>query len=153
VLLRLKTVDLAEMRLWLTRRYIKLLWPLILKLMEGEPMVAAQEQGTKREAVLAFRHQEAVAKANFSKPYDPVVEQTPLGDTPILVSRLGARRLDPGRSQISMHPEQGQGIDLNLDEELLHSFARLLQEVVSKCDWDMHLALPKATGEVSPTLN
>ena len=43
---------------------------------------------------------------------------------------------------ISLHPTQGQGITLTLDEVLLHSVCRLLQAAVTKSDWDMELKLP-----------
>jgi len=39
-------------------------------------------------------------------------------------------------------PEQGQGVNVALDEALLHSLCKLLQTVVSSAQWDLELKLP-----------
>ena len=40
LLLRVQTVDHNEFLVWLTRRYVKQLWPLLVKLLERDPDAA-----------------------------------------------------------------------------------------------------------------
>jgi len=59
------------------------------------------------------------------------------------VGRVQMRRDDSGKPVLSMLPLAGnQGIHLTLDEKLLHSLCRLIQQAVGKADWDVELALP-----------
>lgn len=70
----------------------------------------------------------------------------PLGEEPLLLSRITSHK--PGASgtrKLSLLPEQGQVIDLNLDENLTHSLMRVLQEPATKANWGLNLdILPDA---------
>lgn len=145
ILLRLKTSDFSEIRLWLTRRYVKLLWSLLVKLLSDglqASLTTAEATPDVQEAMLAFRHQDAVSKANYQDEYSEQVTNTPLGEEPVLVSRIGAKKSDTGHSVLSMRPGEGQGVDLSMDENLLHSFVKLLLDTLTKTDWDLTFQLP-----------
>ena len=43
ILVRVSSTELAEFRFWMTRRYVKLLWTVLLKLLERDPVAAAHE--------------------------------------------------------------------------------------------------------------
>jgi hypothetical protein len=90
-----------------------------------------------------------VRQADFATPYQPATN-LPLGEEPLLVTRLRARPDGRGNAVIALHPTQGQGMDLAMDAMLLHSFTRLLQGAVGKTDWDMRLQLPKAPTPAAP---
>jgi len=61
----------VELRLTLTRRFVKLLWPLLVKLAEeASPRIRTQANPEARKALLGLEHEHAVSKADFSKPYD-----------------------------------------------------------------------------------
>ena len=40
--LRIRTHDNSEFTFWLTRRYVKLLWPVLMQMLESHPQVANQ---------------------------------------------------------------------------------------------------------------
>lgn len=143
LLLRVSTNDGAELRFWLTRRYVKGLWPALMKMAEVIGEARAQPDPTVRKAVLEFEHDKAVRQADFATPYKAATN-LPLGAEPLLVTRLRAQPDGRGNAVIAMHPAQGQGMDLAMDAMLLHSFTRLLQGAVKKTDWDVRLELPKA---------
>jgi len=48
---------------------------------------------------------------------------------------------------LGLLPQQGQGIHLTLDNTLLHSLCKLLQNAVAKSDWDIVLELPALTAQ------
>jgi len=143
LLLRVNTDDRAELRFWLTRRFVKGLWPALVKVAESVGAAQSQPDPTVRKAVLAFEHEKAVRQADFATPYEAPTN-LPLGSEPLLVTRLRAHPDGRGNALIAMHPAQGRGMDLAMDAMLLHSFTRLLQDAVGRTDWDVRLELPKA---------
>lgn len=143
LLLRVSTNDGAELRFWLTRRYIKGLWPALMKMAEVIGEARIQSDPEVRKAVLEFEHEKAVRQADFATPYKAAAN-LPLGAEPLLVTKLRAQPDGRGNAVLAMHPAQGQGMDLAMDANLLHSFTRLVQGAVSKTDWDVRLELPKA---------
>ena len=143
LLLRISTDEGSELRFWLTRRFVKSMWPALMKLAEGIGDAREQRDPTLRKAVLEFEHDKAVRQADFTTPYKATAT-LPLGAAPLLVTRLRAQpKGRAGHAVLALHPAQGKGIDLAMDAMLLHSFTRLLQAVVEKTGWDMRLELPR----------
>ncbi|HEY4375286.1 MAG TPA: hypothetical protein VGN52_25405, partial [Burkholderiales bacterium] len=141
LLLRVLAVDRSEFRFWLTRRYVKLLWQVILKLLERDPAAVALADEDTRRAVLGFQHDNAVRSGQFGRPFEEGAATLPLGAAPLLLSRIGGRPGEGGRQILSMHPEQGQGIDLGVDSRLLHLPSKLVADAVVQADWDMQLPM------------
>ena len=69
MLLRISTQDKAELRLWMTRRVVRLLWGALLKMIEAASEKDTPIEPHKREAILQFEHQCAVAQADFKTPF------------------------------------------------------------------------------------
>lgn len=143
LLLRVSTDDRSELRFWLTRRFVKGLWPALLKMAEAIGDARAQPDPEVRKAMVEFEHEKAVQQADFATPYQ-AASHLPLGAEPLLLTRLRARQDGRGSAVLSMHPTQGQGMDLAMDSMLLHSLTRLVQGAVAKTDWDMRVELPRA---------
>ena len=145
------TSDQVEVRLALTRRFVKLLWPLLVKLAEEvSPKIRTQASSEARKALLGMEHEHAVQRADFSKPYDAAPRAMPLGEAPLLLARIQTGRDRNGQPVVAMHPADGQGVTLTFDSVLLHSVCRLLQAAVKKSDWDMELKLPGAERAETP---
>jgi hypothetical protein len=148
LLLLISASEAVEVRMWLTRRFVKLLWPLLVRLAEeGSPRIRAQPNPEARKALLGLEHEQAVQKADFSKPYDETARATPLGEAPLLMARIQTGHDPNGQPVVALHPVEGKGLTLTLDPVLLHSVCRLLQAAVKKSDWDMVLKLPGAVLE------
>ena len=149
----------VELRLALTRRFVKLLWPLLVKLAEeASPRIRTQASPEARKALLGLEHEHAVSKADFSKPYEAPSAARPLGDAPLLLARIQTGHDRNGQPVVALHPAKGQGVTLSFDSVLLHSVCRLLQAAVRKSDWDMELKLPGTEAQngaerVTRTLN
>lgn len=148
LLMSVSTRDNKELLFWLTRRCVKLLWPAFVKLAGSSPRVVAAPGDEARAAVLGFEHERAVSAADFSKPYEATQRERPLGPDPVLVARFQTRLNSSGGHVVSLAPLNGPGIDLSLDDKLLHSLMRLVQQAVARADWDMQIELP-AAGSVS----
>lgn len=146
LLMLIATSGGVELRMWLTRRFVKLLWPLLVKLAEeASPRIRTQANPEARKALLGIEHQQAVQKADFSKAYEEGKPRSmPLGEEPLLLGRIQTGHDRKGQPVLAMHPAEGQGVTLTLDSVLLHSVCRLLQAAVKKSGWDMELKLPGA---------
>ncbi|MGH8705008.1 MAG: hypothetical protein ACREUO_06265 [Burkholderiales bacterium] len=151
LLMLISASESVEVRMWLSRRFVKLLWPLLVKLAEeASPRIRTQPNPEARKALLGIEHEKAVQKADFSKPYDPSARATPLGEAPLLLARIQTGHDANGHPVLAMHPTEGQGVTLTLDPVLLHSVCRLLQAAVKKSDWDMELKLPGSEPQEAP---
>ena len=158
LLMRVSTSTSEEALLWLTRRCVVRLWPLLLGFAEAEPEIAARAvDPLAKRALFEFQHEKALRQATFTKAYEEQPRARPLGDSPLLVSRLQRRKADDGRMVLGLLPAEGQGIFLTLDAPLLHGFMKLLQRTVEKAEWGFALKLPTGTvpgaEERAPTLN
>ncbi len=152
LLMQMSTSEGAEMRLWMTRRYVKLLWPLLVQLAEDlSPRIKAQANPEARKALLSLEHEQAVARADFSKPYEAEPVAMPLGAEPLLLARIQTGRDPGGLPVLALHPSVGNGVTLSFDAVLLHSVCRLIQQAVKKTDWDMDLKLPGAEAQPEET--
>src|SRR6185295_3173173 len=135
LLMRLAADDRSEVLLWLTRRCVKLLWPQLVKLAESAPTIALQPAPEARQALLDMERERALQNADFSKPYDEAGRARPLGSEPLLVARMNTGRNEQGRHVLGLLPAKGQGINLAMDDTLLHGVCKLLQDAVDKTDW------------------
>ncbi|MGH8678448.1 MAG: hypothetical protein ACREUQ_08885, partial [Burkholderiales bacterium] len=66
----------------------------------------------------------------------------PLGDSPVLVTRIRARRNEKGLALLSLLPKEGNGVDLSLGDNLLHGFMKLIQDTAAKAEWNLVLEVP-----------
>ena len=148
-LLRVATTDGSEFRFWVTRRYARLLW----KALSGSAMpstrAAIQPAPAAREAVMAFEKEAALARADFATDYVDQGREMPLGDAPILLARVRCARQDDGALLLALHPIEGQGIEVRLDDTLLHSLIKLLGDAARAGEWD--LAFDTRATEAAPS--
>jgi hypothetical protein len=145
LLLRLSTTDNHEFRFWLTRRFVKGLWAMLVQMLEWDQAVRQQVDPETRRTVLDIQHEGFSQQANYAKKFEEATQEVPrslpLGETPLVLAKAKGKKGEQGMQLLSLHPHQGQGIDLTLDTKLLHIFTRALRESVAKTDWDIELAL------------
>ena len=155
LLLRLSTTDNSEFRFWLTRRFTKRLWGMLVQMLEWDNAVKQQVNPETRRTVLDIQHEGYARQANYAKEFEESSQLAPrvlpLGEAPVLLSKARGKKGAHGAQLLGLHPEQGQGIDITLDTRLLHIFTRLLREQVAKTDWDVNLALYEKTQAPDPT--
>lgn len=134
--LRMNTVAEEEFRFWLTRRLLVRLWPVLQEGLMSSPVVRQQADPLSRQAVMAFEHEQAKAKAEFNSPFRSV-DKLPLGDMPLLIVQANFRHLPNGDFFIGLKDNHGKGIDLSLTHDLLHLLCQLLEDAAQRSDWDM----------------
>lgn len=150
ILFSASTQDGTEFRFWITRRYLLLVWSMLGKLATQFAEARSGGDPLAREALSEIAHHEAHRNTNFGEPYAGASHR-PLGDDPVLLTKVSIRRDPDGRSLLSLHPDQGPGADLGVDERITHLIASLLQNAAMASEWQLSLAplTPPAMGEAA----
>lgn len=138
LLLRVRCSDDSEFRFWITRRYLVLLWPMLMKMANAFSDLKAHGDPLTSSTLSELAHGEAVSNADFGSQYQEG-SLFPLGEEPILLARIKVKPLTGPTQTLTLLPKDGQGINLELDEKLVHVIARLLQEAASSAEWGLKL--------------
>ncbi len=142
LMLRVSFDKTAEIQFWLTRRLVMRVWPVLLQMAQARPDIQLQRSPEARNALLGFQHEKALHEVQFSQATNEPGREHPLGNAPIVVSKVRARRNQKGQTILSLLPRQGTGVDLTLGDTLLHGVLKLMQDTASKAEWGLALAVP-----------
>ena len=151
LLMRFSTSQDAEFRFWLTRRYVKVLRPHLDKTLTERPEIKTQVNPVAKQELLKFEQQRAVQSSDFKTPYKSAAKTLPLGEKPVLLTRFQLKPQENGNIALSIGPEQGQGIDLALTPDLVHSIAVLLDQAVSGAEWELEQVTETASLDNAAT--
>ena len=144
LLLRVLTHERKEFRFWFTRNLIKTLWPALLKVISSSLSTIPAATPAARDSMLGFKHQAAVDKADISTAYQDDAMERPLGDSPVLVVTVRlSYSLKGGPYTIVLLPRDSSGIDLKMDEQMMHSFCNFIAKISNKAGWDLGLVISK----------
>jgi len=152
LLLRVNTSDRKEFRLWLTRRMVARLWPVLRAALESDELVRSQPDRVARDAVLSFQQDKALAQADFQSAFREEAEEMPLGEAPVLVSKVQLGAAPQGGRLLRLAPSRGPSVQLGLNPFMLHAFCRLLVQAVAQTDWGLGLTLVQAPVDAPPGL-
>ncbi len=156
MLFRVNTKERQEFRFWMTRRYVAILWQTLTQLLANRapapleapmPVVADPLAEAAKQEIL---HQQAVSQADFKTQYQES-GYLPLGEAPILLFSIGIKPAPDGQAMLCLHPEQGQGIEVVLNEQIVHSLCQLILDTTSKAEWGLSLAFVPGTGPAPET--
>ncbi len=150
LILRILGGDNSELRIWLTRRYTRLLLGVLDSVIETkvDPVKTPHVEQMKE-----FEREAALSGSNFEDKYkEELVTAYPLGEEPILVSRIDYKKHDNGSVALTLGVEKGQNINLNLDTTLLHALVKLLNQGCEMAEWNIGApSLPQKQGvEAAP---
>ena len=148
ILLRINTRARQEFRFWVTRRYVEVLWNTITKVVEQrEEKETKVRDELKKAAQIQDKHDKTVEKSDFQTQYQ---ESTylPLGEEPALLFSAGIKPDAEGRAMLSMHPRNGQGIELALNDQIVHSLCKLLADTAEKANWGLELSWSKIEPKI-----
>jgi len=149
LLMRVSTTEKNEFHLLLTRRFVNILWPALMTVIEKEDPASKQNlMPGARKAVTAMKHQEAIAESNFSQTHDEDTKQ--LTPNPLLVTGGSVNPGKQGVTGLTFKTQGGAEIKISLNKTLLHALCRLLIETTMKADWDLGLVVGAAAGIMVP---
>ena len=141
LMFRVRSDDGSELRFWLTRRYLRLAWPLLRERLDDAPLALGGSVEARRE-IASFEHESALESADFDTPFEHEATALPLGDAPVLLTRFSLRDRGEAGVVVSLHPARGHGIELALSRPLLHSFCKLVSDAARAAEWELASMLP-----------
>jgi hypothetical protein len=149
ILMRVNTTAQEEMRLWLTRRLMVGLWPLLSKMLTdhllkldaaGAALDTADDELKKMLA--EFRKEEFLRHADFDTPYqeDPK-GNFPLGADPLLVTDVDATPLPAGPLRLAFNERPAssetapRSFQMEMEPKLMQGLMHLLDQAIMQSGW------------------
>lgn len=158
---RINTAGAEEVRLWLTRRLMVGLWPLLTRLLT-QHLLKTESAGASLESadddlkkMLAdFRKEQFLQEADFDTPYDENQSALPLGPRPVLVTDVDASPLSGGRLRLSFNErlpgnEEPRNFQVDMDPKLMQGLIHLLDQALSRSQWMEPFTPPAAVEELA----
>lgn len=149
LLLRVGTAERKEYQLWLTRRFVRVLWSALIQVLEKEPALKRSLEPKAKQAVMAMQHRQAVDSADFTRDHDADYEDETPGTEPLLVVGGQVRPGQGGITGLVLKTQGGAEITFQLNKTLVHALCKLLIETTMKAGWDLGLSVGDA-GLVVP---
>jgi hypothetical protein len=147
IFLRLNTAASEEIRLWLTRRLMVGLWPLLTKLLT-EHLLKLESAGSSldtaddnlKKMLTDFRKEEFLQQADFDTPYEEKQAALPLGAKPLLVTDVDATPLGNGRLRLSFNErlpgsKAPRNFNMDLEPRLMQGMMHLLEQALARSQW------------------
>jgi hypothetical protein len=148
ILMRINTREGDEMRIWLTRRLMVGLWPLLTRLLtdhllklEAAGNTIATADDSLKKMLTDFRKEEFLSKADFETPYQDAPARLPLGEDPLLVTDVDATPLAGGPLRLSFNERPPGGEDkpraftLEMQPKLMQGLMHLLEQALVQSGW------------------
>ena len=148
LLLRVSTTAHDEHQIWLTRRFIKVLWPVSIKGVEKqslppETVAAPTTTPQVKRAVMAMQHNNALQKTDMTQKHDEEKVNKPSTDKPMLATGGQCVPLNTGGMRLNLKTAENLQVGLNLNEQLLHAFCHQVSSLRRKPNGTLHT--PSAT--------
>ncbi len=141
MLLRIGTSEQSEYKLWLTRRFVRVLWGALMKIMEKDADLKKDLLPEVRDAVLAMEHQEAVQTADFAQTHAEDNRDLTSNTGPLLVKGGALTPIKDGLIQLKLDTDNGTSINVSLNKQLMHAFCHMTITSTFKADWDLNLSV------------
>ena len=128
LLLRIATNTHEEIRVFVTRRFLRELWPHLVTMLfdhlgANAPAAAAAE----------------ASPGSFSEPYRNDNPTLPLGATPLLPGEAKLEPAGPGQCKLTFREPQERSITLALNADLLQALCAMLRAAAAQAQWDLDL--------------
>ncbi len=143
LLLTVNSTENEDFYFLLTRRYIALLFPVLNKVfnaIQKEPSTVSQQLTYSKPD---RKKANPVTEAETEKPTTTTTQQklkqlpnTAIKDA-ILLAKISTRIDEDNNVILLLLPEQGDGINLTMDQRLTLQIQNLLQEVMPKTEWNL----------------
>ncbi len=141
MLLRIGTAENTEYRLWLTRRFVKVLWDALMQTLDRNTERSKDLPPVARDAVKAVEHQEAVQSSDFSKSHADSNVNLTSNSGPLLVTGAQVKPGNDENTVLNLKTANGMGIQFGLKKKLLHALCHMMISSAQKADWGLDLTV------------
>lgn len=139
MLLRIGTADSTEYQLWLTRRFVKVLWGALMQTLDRNPELGKDLLPDVRDAVKAMDHQEAVQSSNFSQAHAKDNVNLTSNTGPLLITGGQVKPVDAENTVLALKTSDNKAVQFGLNKQLLHALCHMMITSAQKAEWDLDL--------------
>lgn len=130
LLLRISTPSQEEVRVFVTRRFLRELWPHLIGMLFGH--LGA------RPIQLEIREMPATA-GSFDAPFENPEASFPLGGTPLLAAEAKLEAAGEGLCRLSLREFKERSFTMTLNADLLQALCSMLRATCEQSKWDLEL--------------
>ena len=171
VMLRIGTKENTEYQLWMTRRFVRIMWRALIKIMEEDPNLtsgpvpknqapkersagdqATEDQASReqvpsdrtpevKDAIMAMQHHESVQNSDFSQKHAKGNVNLMANTGALLVIGGQVKPVNEDRTRINLKTDKGTGIEFFLNKKLLHALCHMIIKSAQRAQWDLNLAV------------
>ncbi len=139
MLLRIGTADGTEYQLWLTRRFVKVLWGALMQTLDGNPELGKDLLPDVRDAVKAMDHQEAVQSSDFTQSHAKDNVNLTSNTGPLLITGGQVKPVDGENTVLALKTADNMSVQFGLNKQLLHALCHMMITSAHKAEWDLDL--------------
>lgn len=141
--LRVATQANEEFRVWITRRYLRELWPHLVTMLSGH--LAARPQAPAEKPA-------AEPSSSFEQPFKEDNPLFPLGATPLLASEATLTAAGDGIARLIFREGRERSFTLNLNGELMQALCAMLRKSADQAGWALALDYASSTAAETPPM-
>lgn len=142
LILILHAQDFSEYLFWLTRRAVPILWGVLTQLIQGDKKTEVQHTKEKEHWAEAIE-KERGQKQPMAEKLSTRVAKRPLGNEPLLLSKIQAKKAPQGAFKLRLEDVNGRWIEFGGDTSILMALCQLIKQTAEKADWKLDLELPQ----------
>ena len=170
-MLRIGTKQNTEYQLWMTRRFVRIMWRALIKIMENDPNLSkdqpspskapsaglAKDHATKsavseeqipndrapevKDAIMAMQHQTSVQNSDFSQKHAKDNVNLMANTGALLIVGGQVKPMNEDRTRINLKTDKGTGIEFFLNKKLLHALCHMIIKSAHRAQWDLDLTV------------
>lgn len=151
-LLRVIMTNATEVQFWLTRKFVNILWDVLIKTVDLLPRKDRSSKVSDDRSIAAtrlFEHEEALKKVLDETPNAQNKTSKVIQETPLLVVGINSRIDDTGIANLTLRNKNANEIVLSLSIELLHGFLHQIRTVATQADWNLDLILSQPNASIA----
>lgn len=139
LILRVATQADEEYRIWLTRRFLREIWPHLAGMLgqQTAPQPIAAEMPSNEAT-------------SFEQPFRDDSATYPLGTTPLLTNEIKVNSLSDGTFNLIFREGRERSFQLGLTVDLLQALCAMLRAGAEHAQWDLGLDYTPAAPSASP---
>ncbi len=132
LMLRIASPANEECRVWITRRFLRTMWPHLCQRLQTAPATSDKPKQEKN--------------GNFEEPFRDENPLYPLGSKPLLASEMSFDKLNDGGVRLTFREGRERVLALDFSQELLSALLSMFRASAAKMEWQ----LPLEYGDSSP---
>jgi hypothetical protein len=139
LILRVATQADEEYRIWLTRRFLREIWPHLAGMLGNQaiPTPVAMDEPPSEAT-------------SFEQPFSNENATYPLGSTPLLTNEIKVDSLSDGTFNLTFREGRERSFQLSLTVDLLQALCAMLRAGAEHAQWDLGLDYTPAAPSAPP---